>query len=206
MAVSAKEVHELKKAPRVSGVLPVFHERWSPRSFSGREISGEHLALIFEAARWAASAFNDQPWRFLVGARGSETYNKIFAALSEFNQKWAKSAPVLVLGAARTKFSHDDTENGYALYDLGAAASYLTLQAASLGIAAHQMAGFDHEKAQESLGIPKEFVLGAAIAFGYQDEPEKLGDQVLIEREVAPRSRKALGEFVFESWGKAAKL
>jgi nitroreductase len=89
-----------------------------------------------------------------------------------------------------------------AFYDLGAAASYLTLEAASLGLAAHQMAGFDPDKARKLLGIPDEYMIGAVIALGYQDEPERLGDTELIQRELAPRNRKPLHEIVFEAWGK----
>ncbi len=206
MTKSASETHELKKAPHVSGVLPIFHERWSPRSFADREVSRETLATVFEAARWAASSFNEQPWRFLVGTRGSETYLKIFEALVEFNRKWARTAPVLILGVARTTFSHNGTPNRHALYDLGAAASYMTLQAAALGVATHQMAGFDPEKARTLLGIPEDYVIGATIALGYQDEPAKLDDEGMIKQETTPRQRKPLRDFVFESWGKGMDL
>ncbi len=206
MSLTAQEVHQLKKAPPVEGVLPAFHERWSPRSFAAREVSPETLKKVFEAARWAASSFNEQPWRFLVGRRGDSAYKKIFASLGEFNQKWARTAPVLILGAAKTKFSHNDAENRHALYDLGAAASYMTLEAAALGLATHQMAGFDPEAARKAFGIPEEYALGSVIALGYQGEPAALGDQTLIERETAARARKPPGEFVFKEWGEPAKL
>jgi nitroreductase len=202
MPATASQIHEAKKAPHVDGVLPIFHERWSPRSFADRKVTPETLAKVFEAARWAASSFNEQPWRFIVGVRGSETYAKIFESLGEFNQKWARTAPVLIIDAALTKFSHNGTPNRVAFYDLGAAASYLTLEAASLGLAAHQMAGFDPDKARKLLGIPDEYMIGAVIALGYQDEPERLGDTELIQRELAPRNRKPLHEIVFEAWGK----
>jgi nitroreductase len=202
MPATASQIHEAKKAPHVDGVLPIFHERWSPRSFADRKVTPETLAKVFEAARWAASSFNEQPWRFIVGVRGSETYAKIFESLGEFNQKWARTAPVLIIDAALTKFSHNGTPNRVAFYDLGAAASYLTLEAASLGLAAHQMAGFDPDKARKLLGIPDEYMIGAVIALGYQDEPERLGDAELIQRELAPRNRKPLHEIVFEAWGK----
>lgn len=206
MPATASQVNEVKKAPHVDGVLPIFHQRWSPRSFADREVSPGTLAKLFEAARWAASSFNEQPWRFLVGVRGSETYSKIFASLGEFNQRWARTAPVLILDVALTQFSHNGAPNRVAFYDLGAAASYMTLEAASLGVATHQMAGFDPDKARELLGIPAEYVIGAVIALGYQDEPEKLGDAGMIESEIAPRSRKPLKEIVFEAWGKPMEL
>jgi nitroreductase len=199
--LSASEVNRVKIAPVVEGVLPAFHERWSARSFADRSVSGEALKKVFEAARWAASAFNEQPWRFIVGRKGDTVYEKIFSTLMGFNQSWAGAAPVLILGVAKNKFSHNGTENGYALYDLGAASSYLTLQAAALGLTTHQMAGFDHEAARKALAIPQEYALGAVIALGYQGEPSALGDQQLIERETTPRERKPLGEFVFSEWG-----
>jgi len=206
VTLSAREVHALKKAPAVEGVLPLFHERWSPRSFTDREVSAETLGKVFEAARWAASSFNEQPWRFLVGRRGDSAYQKIFGSLGEFNQKWARTAPVLILGAAKTKFSHSGADNRHALYDLGAAASYMTLQAAALGLATHQMAGFDPEAARKAFGIPEEYALGSVIALGYQGEPAALGDETLIEREIAARTRKPLGEFVFKEWGEKSGL
>lgn len=206
MTMSALETHRAKQAPHVSGVLPIFHERWSPRSFSDRAVSRESLAKVFEAARWAASSYNEQPWRFLVGRRGSATYDKIFESMGEFNQKWAHTAPVLIIGVALTHFSHNNTPNRFALYDLGAAASYMTLEAASLGLATHQMAGFDQDKARELLGVPADYLIGSVIALGYQDEPEKLGDQTLIELEVSPRERKPLREFVLSAWGEPMDL
>jgi nitroreductase len=206
MSLTANQVHALKKAPLVEGVLPIFHQRWSPRSFADREVSPELLGKVFEAARWAASSFNEQPWRFLVGRRGESAYVKILQSLVEFNQKWARTAPVLILGTAKTKFSHNAAENRVALYDLGAAASYLTLEAAALGLATHQMAGFDPEKARKAFGIPAEYAIGAVIALGYQGEPAALGDNGMVEQETSPRTRKPLDEIVFSEWEKAAKL
>lgn len=206
MTLSTFELNEKKRAPHVDGVLPVFHERWSPRSFSEHDVSRETLAKVFEAARWAASSGNEQPWRFIVGRRGTETYRKIFESLMPGNQKWAGAAPVLMIGTALRDFSAKGTPNRFALYDLGAAASYMALEAAALGMAAHQMAGYDPDKARELLGVPEDCLFGSAIAIGYQDEPEKLGDAGLIQREVAPRERKSLGEFVFAAWGEPMEL
>lgn len=204
--LSKTELNELKKAPAVEGVLPIIHHRWSPRAFADRTVEPEKLAKVFEAARWAASSFNEQPWRYLVGRRGDETYKKIYESLGEFNQAWAGKAPVLILGMAKTKFSHNGSANTSAVYDLGAASSYLTLQAAALGLAAHQMAGYNRDAARAALGIPEEYALGAVIALGYQGEPAALSHPQMREQEVAPRQRKPLGEFVFSAWDKAAKL
>ena len=206
MTLSADEVNRLKQAPEVEGVLPVFFHRWSPRSFADRAVSPATLAKCFEAARWAASSFNEQPWRFFMGQRGSETYKKILESLSEFNQVWAASAPVLVLGVARTKFSHNDAPNRVALYDLGAAASYMTLQATALGLATHQMAGVDLDKARKLLEIPEEYMVGAAIALGYLGEPTALTNEQMRQQETSPRQRKPLSEIVLAAWGVPAKL
>jgi len=206
MTLSALEVNQLKQAPAVDGVLPLFHHRWSPRAYTGREVSPATLAKVFEAARWAASSYNEQPWRFLVGVRNSDTYKKIFETLIGFNQGWAGSAPVLILGVASTKFSHNGAANGSALYDLGAASSYLTLQAAELGLATHQMAGYDQAAARAAFGIPEDYAMGAVIALGYQGEPATLSNEHMLAQEIAPRERNLLRHFVFSAWDKPADL
>jgi nitroreductase len=206
MTLSALEVNSLKQAPAVEGVLPAVLARWSARSFADREVSPADLAKVFEAARWSASAYNEQPWRFLVGARNSSTYKKIFSTLIGFNQSWAGAAPVLILGVASSKFSHNGSPNAYGIYDLGAAASILTLQAAALGLKTHSMAGYDQAAARAALAIPDDYALGAVIALGYQGEPSALGQEQLIAMETAPRERKPLSEFVLSAWGQAADL
>lgn len=206
MTLSISEVNEVKKAPAHEGVHALFHHRWSPRSFADREVSPADLAKVFDAARWAASSYNEQPWRFLVGTRGSETYKKILDSLISFNQLWAGKAPVLILGVAKTKFSHNKEPNRVSLYDLGAAASYLTLEAAELGLSTHQMAGFDAEGARKALGIPEDYLIGAVIALGYQGEPSALENEQMLKQETAPRSRKALSEIVFSTWETPAEL
>ncbi len=200
MALSVSEVNKIKQAHPADGVLPVIHQRWSPRAFTSRHVSAEELKRVFEAARWAPSSYNEQPWRFLVGRHGSETYKKILESLVPFNAQWAGHAPVLILGVARTRFSHNDALNLHAIYDLGAASAYLVLQAAAAGLTTHQMAGFDREKARTLLAIPDVFELGAVIALGYQGDPELLKNEEMIQREVQPRERKPLHEFVFASW------
>jgi nitroreductase len=204
--MSAKDVNELKKAPRVDGVLDIFLDRWSPRSFADREVSPELLHKVFEAARWAASSNNEQPWRYLMGRRGDRTWQRIFDTLADGNKKWAHLAPVLMINAAKSTFGHKGTPNRVALYDLGAATQCLCLEATALGLAAHQMAGFDTEAARKAFGIPEDYIVGAAIALGYEGEPTALGDEQLIEREVAPRTRMPLDKFVFSEWDKAAKF
>lgn len=206
MTISATEVNHLKRAPVVDGVLPIFHSRWSPRSFSDREVSPKDIAKVFEAARWAASSYNEQPWRFLVGTRNSTAYNKIFASLMPFNQLWAASAPVLILGTAKTTFSHNNVPNRVALFDLGAASSYLTLQAHALGLATHQMGGFDADAARQAFEVPDNYIFGSVIALGYQGEPAALPNEQFRSQEVSPRQRKPLKEFVFSAWDTPADI
>jgi nitroreductase len=206
MTLTASEVHQMKYAqPSTNGVLPVILERWSPRAFADRDVSPADLKVIFEAARWAPSSFNEQPWRFIVGLRHSETHKKIADALVPSNQAWATGAPVLILSMAKTRFSHNDSPNYYAIHDLGAADGFITLQAASMGIATHQMAGFDHAKARDSFAIPEIYAIGSIMAMGYQGDPSTLGEHYQGQ-EQSPRSRKPLSEFVLSAWDESADL
>jgi nitroreductase len=206
MTLSAIEVNHLKKATTVDGVLPAVVARWSPRSFADREVSPADLRKVFEAARWAASSSNEQPWRFLVGLRDSLIYKKIFSTLAESNQRWAGAAPVLILGVANARFIRNGSPNAYALYDLGAAAAILCLQAAELGLSTHSMAGYDQAAARQVFEIPEDYVFGAVIALGYQGEPANLSDPHQLEQETTPRTRKPLSEFVLSAWGEPANL
>jgi nitroreductase len=204
MTLSAAEAQKLKQAPPADKVIPAALHRWSPRAYSDKPVSDADLKAIFEAVRWSASSANEQPWRYIVGRKGTETYDKIFNSLFEGNQGWAQRAPVLMIGVANTVNSKGTT-NGAAVYDLGQSAAMLVLQAADLGLAAHQMGGYDREKARQAFGIPQEFHLGAAIALGYQGEPSLLNERQL-EQETTPRKRKELSEFVFDGWGQPLKL
>ena len=201
MTLSASEVNQLKQAPAHPKILPAILHRWSPRSFADRDVSPDDLSAIFEAVRWAASSFNEQPWRYFVGTRGSETYQKIFQSLGEFNQAWARSAPVLILNAAKTTFSHNNSPNPVALYDLGASAATMCYEAITLGIFTHQMAGYDRDVARKLFGVPDDFIFGAVTAMGYLGEPSALPNEQYVKQEVAPRQRKPLPEFVLSAWG-----
>jgi nitroreductase len=206
MTLTASEISKMKYAqPSTDGVLPVFLERWSPRAFADRDVSAADLKVVFEAARWAPSSYNEQPWRFFVGHKGSETYNKILDALVPFNQDWARSAPVLILGVAKTRFSHNDSPNNYATHDLGAAMALMAVQATALGLAAHQMAGFDWVKARESFAIPDTYAMGSVMALGYQGELADMQEKFQAQ-EQSPRSRKALSEIVLADWDQPADL
>lgn len=207
MPLSASEINELKVASATAELEPAIRRRWSARSFADRAVGDSELRRVFQAARWAASAYNDQPWRFLLGRKGDKTHKAIYDALIGFNQEWAGRAPVLILGLARTRYSHNGTANLYALYDLGSAVGQLTVEAAALGLTTHQMAGFDQERARKSLKIPAEYALGTVIALGYQGEPETLANnERLLGLETAPRERRPLEETVLAAWGEAARL
>ncbi|MFT4113661.1 nitroreductase family protein [Silvibacterium sp.] len=195
------ELEKLKHAPAIPGVIEEILQRWSPRAFADKPVAPELLKEAFEAARWAASSFNEQPWRFLVGHKGDDTYKKIFESLVEFNQSWAKSAPVLILSVAKKTFTQNGSPNYYALHDVGAATAYLGLEATKLGFHTHSMAGFDKEKAQTLFGIPDDFEAGAVTALGYVGDPNTLPDQ-LKQQELAPRQRKPLSEIVLSAWDK----
>lgn len=206
MPPSAVEVHERKQAPSVEGVIPAIFQRWSPRSFSDKPVDKALVEKAFQAARWAASSFNEQPWRYIVGFKGDETYAKILSVLVPFNQSWANSAAVLILGFASTKFAHSGAENRFALHDLGAASAYFTLQAAELGLHTHSMAGLDYDAAIKVFDVPADFVTGAVIALGYQGEPGALPSEQMLAQEVSPRERRPLSETVFSAWGVPATL
>lgn len=206
MTLTSSEVKKMKYAQSsTEGVLPAILERWSPRAFADRDVSPADLKIIFEAARWAPSCFNEQPWRFFMGRRNSQTYKKILDALVPFNQDWAKSAPVLILGVAKTRFSNNDSPNNYAAHDLGAAMALMAVQATALGLAAHQMAGFDWVLAREALVIPETYAMGSVMTLGYQGELHDLHEK-LQAQEQSPRSRKPLSEIVLASWDNPADL
>jgi nitroreductase len=205
MTSSVTDTNAIKRAPAVDGVLDIFLQRWSPRSFTDRAVSTADLKRIFEAARWMPSSSNEQPWRFIVGVKGTDTFDKIASSLMGFNQAWAPKVAVLMLGVARTRFVKKDAPNYYALFDLGSASGAITLEAAALGISTHQMGGFDHETARKVLGIPEEYVLGSVMAMGYVGDPAALPEQY-AKTETSPRSRKPLSEVVFSAWDQPADL
>ncbi len=194
-----------KSAPAHFSIHSLLAERWSPRSFADRPVEPAKLAQLFEAARWAPSSYNDQPWFYVVATRENPAeFQKMLACLVEFNQAWAKAAPVLAISVARTKFKHDGSANRHAQHDVGAASASLALQAHSLGLAVHQMAGFDADRARAAYHIPADCEPMAAMAIGYPGDPAALPDK-LRERELAPRSRRPISEFVFAGdWGSVA--
>ncbi|MGI8772823.1 MAG: nitroreductase family protein [Acidobacteriaceae bacterium] len=204
MAYTPDALESLKRAP-ASGLLDVILHRWSPRSFSDRDVSADDLKKVFEAARWSASSFNEQPWRFFVGRRGDATYTRIFESLVTPNQAWAKTAPVLILSVARKHFSHNGDRNAHAWHDVGQATANLALQATALGLHTHSMAGFDHAKAQQAFRLPEDYETVSVTALGYVGDPSVLPDH-LRKMEESPRQRKELKDLVFADWEQPARF
>jgi len=185
------------KAETSVPVHEIIASRRSPRSYNdSANISDQDLLGILEAARWAPSAFNGQPWRFFVGKRGDQTFTQILTSLGEFNQKWAKNASALILVAAKTTKSDGSIHADYQ-YDCGLAVGQLVVETHHRGLIAHQMTGFDKSVAQTELSIPAELVPVVVIAIGTQDAPEKLSGP-LLERETAKRERLPLSEIVLK--------
>lgn len=175
----------------------LLRRRWSPRAFSDRGLEPEKLRSLLEAARWAPSSFNEQPWRFVLAPReDSEAFERLLGCLVEGNQKWARRARVLMLSVAKLRFDRTGKENRHAFHDVGLAVENLVIQATSLGLVVHQMAGFHLEKTRSELGIPEGFEPVAMIAIGYQGDPQSLPEG-LRERESAPRVRQPLADLVF---------
>jgi nitroreductase len=171
--------------------------RWSPRQFLDRAIAPADLKTLFEAARWASSCFNEQPWRFVVATRDDPAhFAKVLGLLMEMNQKWAAGAPVIGFSAGKKTFTHNGTPNRFGIHDVGAASASLAIEAAALGLHSHFMGGFDAARARAEFAIPDDFEIGAAFAIGYVDEATvKPGD----------RTRKPLSDLVFgKNWGESA--
>lgn len=177
-------------------ISEVIANRWSPRSFDdSAEVPEEKVNAFLEAARWSASASNTQPWRFLVGRRGTPTHARIVERLMGFNQVWAASAAVLVVNLAET-VNAEGAAQRWAEYDLGQAVATLALQAHKDGLHVHQMGGIDADALRSAFDVEDRFEILSVSAVGVLAPPEALSSEVLREREVAPRTRRPLGEIV----------
>jgi|SRR5262245_31262542 len=184
----------------------LMRQRWSPRAFDDRPIELDRLRSLFEAARWAPSSFNVQPWRFLVATKENKAeYDRLFNCLVEGNQQWALHAPMLLLSVAKLQFE-DGSPNRHAFHDTGMAVENLVLQATALGLVAHQMAGFQIDQARVDCQIPAGYEPVAMIAVGYPGDPAQLSDR-LRAKEGLPRVRKPLTELVYSSrWEQLSSL
>lgn len=189
-----------KKAITDHQIDSLIEKRWSPRAFDkDKKVEREKVLSLCEAARWAPSCFNEQPWRFIVfdSEHDNDTFQKALGCLVEWNQKWAKNCSVLIAAMAHTKFKKNDEANDWASYDTGAAAENICLQATSSGLMAHQMGGFDKDKLIETFEIPDEITPIAMIAVGYQSEnPESIEE--FGEMDKSKRERNELGKNFFD--------
>lgn len=180
----AHDIHEL------------IRKRWSPRVFAARPVDEETILTLLEAARWAASSGNGQPWRFIYATRDeADRFGKLFDCLSEGNQEWAGAAPVLILALAKTRSERSGRPNRWALYDLGLAIGNLTTQASALDLYVRNMAGFSAEKARQHFNLPDDIEPVTMIAVGYLGAFDQLSEDIK-QRELAPRERKPLEEVI----------
>lgn len=180
---------------------PIFWQRWSPRAMSGEPISDHQLHLMLEAARWAPSSYNEQPWRFVYAKRGTPAFDTLFGVLMEANQAWCKTAAVLVAVCTKKTFTKNGQPNSVAWFDAGSAWQNFALQGAQLGLVTHGMAGFDRDKARAALGVPADFDIPAMIAVGKHGPLENLPEN--YRGGEVPSPRKAIGEWAFEGKFKA---
>jgi nitroreductase len=188
----------LGKTPRQSQYVinPLLLHRWSPRATSGEEISDTELMRLFEAARWAPSSYNGQPWRFIYAKTNSENWDKLFNLMLDFNKSWAKNAAVLVVIISRKNFEHDGKPSVTHQFDAGAARENLALQGETQGLVTHGMQGFDYEKARRDLSIPAAFDVMAMVAIG-KPAPKEILPTDVQQREQAS-DRKPLSEIIME--------
>ena len=197
----------IKRALTDHPVLPILAARWSPYGFDRRPVADADLRSLFEAARWAPSSYNEQPWNYLVATQANpREFARLLSCLVDANQAWAKAAPVLVLGVVSLQFARNHKDNRAAVHDLGLAAGNLLAEATARGLSVHQMIGILPDKAREIYHIPDHYEAWTAIAIGYKADPTELSDE-LKERDLVPRQRKPLREFVFTGeWGNAVPL
>jgi nitroreductase len=185
----------------------LLRRRWSPRAFDPRPIEKAKLLSLLEAARWAPSSYNEQPWAFLVATKEQPAdYAKVLECLIDFNRGWATAAPVVLLTVAHTTFDKNGSPNRHAFHDIGLAIAQLTVQATAEGLVVHQMAGILPDRARELFAIPKDWEALTGVAIGYPGDPSSLSE-TLRQREEAPRTRKPLESFVFSgSWNQKSPL
>jgi len=203
--VSASAIPDVKKSDATDVIGPIAN-RWSPRAFLDKPVDKATIHALLDAARWAASSNNEQPWRYMVATKeNAAEFAKLVSILVPKNQLWASKAPVLMLSIAKKTFTYHGKPNRHYLHDTGAATQLLGIQAAAMGLQIHSMGGFDMEKSRATFNIPNDFEPAAAIAIGYPGPPENAAEEFRAG-ETSPRTRKALGEMAFEgTFGTAFK-
>jgi nitroreductase len=181
--------------------------RWSPYAFADRPVSADDLRPLFEAARWAPSSYNEQPWRYIVATKANRAdFERLLSCLVEGNQAWAQAAPVLALGCTSLTFALNNKPNAAALHDLGLASATLSLEATARGLFVHQMIGIVPDKARQVYRIPEGVQPLTGLAIGYAADPNAL-PETLRDRDLKPRQRKKLAEFVFGGqWGTPSEI
>jgi nitroreductase len=196
-----------KQAKPDHPIQPALADRWSPYAFSDKPVSREDILSIFEAARWAPSSYNEQPWSYIIATKDNrEQFDRLLSCLVEGNQAWAKNVPVLALGVASLHFKLNGKDNRAAVHDLGLAAGNICCEATARGLHVHQMIGILPDRARELYQIPEGHEAWTAIAIGYLGDSSKLPD-ALKQRDMAERTRKPLAEFAFsEKWGTSARF
>jgi nitroreductase len=205
MTATATALKSEKNATPDYPIHELLADRWSPYGFADRPVPEEDLRSLFEAARWAASSYNEQPWTYFVATRTSAAeFERLLSCLVPANQAWAKAAPVLALGVVSLKFAQNHKDNRAAVHDLGLASANLVTEATARGISVHQMIGILPDRARELYQIPENSEAWTALAIGYRantsEEPAGLS-----ERDLAPRHRKPVSQFVYAgTWGHSA--
>jgi nitroreductase len=193
-----------KPAPAQHPIQDLLAQRWSPRIFADRSVEPEKLLRLFEAARWSASSYNDQPWAFIIATRDEPAeFERMLSCFNDFNRGWTKSAPAAGLALARKNLAHNGQPNSFSWYDLGQAMANFSVQATAEGLLVHQMGGILPEKGREVYNVPADWDVASGFVFGYHGDPEALPEP-MKKLELAPRQRKPLTDFVFTgAWGKA---
>ena len=200
-------MYEHKRAKPDYAIQPGLADRFSPYAFADRDVSEEDLHSLLEAARWAPSSYNEQPWSYIVATRADrEGFQRLLSCLVDANQAWAKAAPVLALGCASLNFVRNGQPNAAAIHDLGLASGNLVMEATARGLVVHQMIGILPDRAREVYQIPEGAEAKTGLAIGYAGDPDALAAPYK-DRDLALRSRKPLREFVFGGrWGTAAEV
>ena len=196
-----------KRAVTEYPIQELIASRWSPYAFDSRPVSKADIRSLFEAARWAASSYNEQPWHYLIATPDDPAeFAKLLSCLVEGNQAWAKAAPLLAISVASLNFTLNGKPNKAAIHDLGLAACSLTFEATARGLAVHQMIGIVPERVRELYQLPEGYEAVTGLAIGYVGDPQRLPDK-LKERDLAPRTRKPLKEFLFTGrWHSASRI
>lgn len=198
----------MSKAAKVDHPIhDILAKRWSPYGYSDRAVSDEDVCSLFEAARWAASSYNEQPWSYIVATKSDPAmFERLLSCLVEPNQQWAASAHVLAIGIAKLTFTRNDKPNRCAHHDLGLAGGNLCAEATARGLSVHQMAGILPDRVRELYQVPEGYEPATGIAIGYAADPKDLSDAIK-QRDTASRDRKPLAEFVFGGlWGSPSDL